>query len=45
MEASPDRIPGANLFLDQCHPNVAGHELLTIVLLAVIEESVLLRGD
>ncbi len=25
---SPDGIPGANLFIDQCHPNAAGHELL-----------------
>ena len=25
---SPDGIPGRNLFLDQCHPNPAGHELL-----------------
>lgn len=26
--SSPDGIPGRNLFLDQCHPNVEGHELI-----------------
>lgn len=36
MEASPGGIPGANLFLDQCHPNSAGHELLAEGLLAAI---------
>ena len=39
-EASPDGIPGNNLFLDQCHPNDAGHELIAGALVPVIVRTV-----
>jgi lysophospholipase L1-like esterase len=36
MEASPEGIPGSNLFADQCHPNSAGHAIIASGLHAVV---------
>jgi lysophospholipase L1-like esterase len=36
MRASLEGIPGGNLFLDQCHPNPAGHALIASGLLGVV---------
>ena len=27
-DTSPDKIPGNNIFIDQCHPNKEGHRLI-----------------
>jgi phospholipase/lecithinase/hemolysin len=27
-DASPDGIPGNNIFIDQCHPTAEGHRLI-----------------
>ena len=35
-DASPDGVPGRNLFADQCHPNRAGHDLITAGLAAIL---------
>lgn len=34
--ASPDGIPGKNLFLDQCHPNKEGHRLIAEGLIELV---------
>jgi hypothetical protein len=39
--ASTDGIPGSDLFVDQCHPNQKGHQLLADGLAAVVTREIL----
>jgi lysophospholipase L1-like esterase len=41
---SPDGIPGNNLFLDNCHPNPGGHDILAQALKEIVLEHIL-KGD
>jgi len=43
--ASPDGIPGMDLFLDQCHPNVAGHKILADGIFKIVTDHGLLGGE
>ena len=37
MRASPEGMPGWNVFMDQCHPNPTGHALLASALAEIVD--------